>query len=102
MATPEDFIAKPSEERWSSLTKVQLCVVAEHYQLALTPAEKSKKETLLKAVKGQLILTGVLESEAVTLDQLQYVKLEAEREARVLREREIDSKRALEVRKLEH
>ena len=65
---------------------MQLCAVAEHYQLALTPAEKTKKETLLKAVKGQLILTGVLESEAVTSDQLQYVKLEAEREARVLRE----------------
>ena len=71
----------------SSLTKVQLCAVAEHYQLSLTPAEKSKRETLLKAVKGQLILTGVLESEADTdSDQLQYVKLEAEREARVLRE----------------
>ena len=68
---------------------MQLCAVAEHYQLALTPAEKTKKETLLKAVKGQLILTGVLESEADTdSDHLQYVKLEAEREARALKERD--------------
>ena len=99
MATPEDFIAKPSEEGLSSLTKVQLCAVADHYELALTTLEKSLKETLFKSIKSQLILKGVLESDS---DQLQFEKLKAEREARFLREKEIESERALEVRKLEH
>ena len=99
MATPEDFIAQPSEEGLSNLTKVQLCAVAEHYELTLTTLEKSLKETLFKSIKSQLVLKGVLESDS---DQLQFEKLKAEREARFLREKEIESERALEVRKLEH
>jgi len=102
MATPEGFIAKPSGAELSGLTKVQLCAVADHYQLALTTPEKSLKDTLFTSIKSQLILKGVLEPEAAPSDQLRLEKLKVERESMVLREKEMDSKRALEVRKLEY
>ena len=46
MASPEAFIARPSEEFLSGLTKSQFCTVAMHYDYA---PEKNIKETFFLA-----------------------------------------------------
>ena len=63
MASPEAFIASPSEEL-SGLTKPQLCELATHYELLITAQEKNLKETLFLAVKYQLQRKGVLKTDA--------------------------------------
>ncbi|KAK0138506.1 hypothetical protein N1851_024967 [Merluccius polli] len=103
-ASPEAFIASPSEEL-SGLTKPQLCDLSTHYDLLITAQERNLKETLFLAVKNQLQRKGVLKTDApvsVDSDKLQLEKLLAEKEAQVFRDKELEQRRTLELRKLEH
>ena len=105
MASPEAFIASPSEELLSGLTKLQLCELATQYELLITAQEKILKETLFLAVKYQLQRKGVLKTDApvsVDSDKLQLEKLLVEKEARAFRDKELEQRRTLELRKLEH
>lgn len=102
MATLEDFIDNPSEELLSEFTKAQLCTVAEHFEISLTTQEKSLKETLLQTVRGELVLKGILKSEAASSDQITLEKLRAEKEERFLREKELESKQTSEVNKFKY
>lgn len=125
MVSFKDFVAKPSLELLSALNKDQLWAVAEHYELIITAQEKKLKVTLFLAVRNQLIEKGILTEEgsveqkddspesvgetagsaaaaaspaAADADkQLQLEKLKGERDARALREKELD----LELRKLD-
>ena len=77
MASPEAFIASPSEEL-SGLTKPQLCELATHYELLITAQERNLKVTLFLAVKKRLQRKGVLKTDApvsVDSDKLQLEKL---------------------------
>ena len=78
MASPEAFIASPSEELLSGLTKPQLCELATHYELLITAQERNLKVTLFLAVKKRLQRKGVLKTDApvsVDSDKLQLEKL---------------------------
>ncbi|XP_041914465.1 uncharacterized protein LOC121679629 isoform X3 [Alosa sapidissima] len=125
MSAVEEFIKSPSEDLLSACTKDQLEKIAEHFSITLTSEDKKRKELLLKAVGLGLvvknilparegIVSPVLSSASNASDrelkireysfeerklQLEAARIRAERENRVVKEKELDKE--LEIKKLE-
>jgi len=84
----EDFLKAPSEETLEKCTKEQLLLIASHYDIELTTADKKLKESVLKNVKGTLQERKVL-GEKLLAPEIVFAS-EVKLKEMALREKELD------------
>lgn len=114
----EIFLKEPSEEALEKCTKEQLLLVAAHYDIELTSADKKLKELILKSLKGtleeknvfggKLQVPGPIVGSEVKLKEmalrekeldLELVRCRLEQDQLALKVKELQGE--LEIRKLE-
>ena len=60
MSVLDDFVKSPSWEVFNSFTKDQLQSLADHFGIALTPADKRAKDLMRVVIKAALLEKEVL------------------------------------------